>query len=115
MRDLGNTDKREMGRWANNLVESSHLPFRHRERKMSRSRQMEIVQKFASVPANIHSHLTLESHLIDRKTYKTRYSAALTELQNLVAKGVGGRTASHIGGELRLDWQHLRRADRPDE
>ena len=28
MRELGNLDRREMGRWANNRAENSHLPFR---------------------------------------------------------------------------------------
>jgi putative transposase len=28
MKDLGNTDKQEVGRWANNRAENSHLPFR---------------------------------------------------------------------------------------
>jgi transposase-like protein len=32
MKDLGNTDKQEVGRRANNRVENSHLPFRRRER-----------------------------------------------------------------------------------
>ncbi len=28
MRELGNLDRREMGRWLNNRAENSHLPFR---------------------------------------------------------------------------------------
>lgn len=28
MKDLGNADKREVDRWANNRAENSHLPFR---------------------------------------------------------------------------------------
>ena len=32
MHELGNAEKQEMGRWANNRVENSHLPFRRRER-----------------------------------------------------------------------------------
>ena len=31
MKELGNLDKREVGRWANNRVENSHQPFRRRE------------------------------------------------------------------------------------
>jgi putative transposase len=30
--ELGNTEKQEIGRWANNRVENSHLSFRRRER-----------------------------------------------------------------------------------
>jgi putative transposase len=50
MDELGNREKQEIGRWANNRVENSHLPFRRRERAMLRFRQMKGLQKFASVP-----------------------------------------------------------------
>jgi putative transposase len=40
MSELGNAEKQEIGRWANNRVENSHLPFRRRERAMLRFRQM---------------------------------------------------------------------------
>ena len=85
MDELGNSAKQEIGRWANNRVENSHLPFRRRERAMLRFRQMKSLQKFASVHANVHNHFNLERHLVDRETYKTRRSAALAEWQNLMA------------------------------
>jgi putative transposase len=85
MKDLGNADKQEVGRWANNRVENSHLPFRRRERAMLRFRQMKTLQKFASVHAGIHNHFNLERHLIDRQTYKDRRSAALAEWQVLAS------------------------------
>src|ERR1700684_4621840 len=49
MDELGNRHKRKVGRWANNRGENSHLPFRRRERAMSRFRRMKTLQKFASV------------------------------------------------------------------
>lgn len=85
MATLGNNDKQEVGRWANNRVENSHLPFRRRERAMLRFRQMKSLQKFASVHANVHNHFNLDRHLTDRQTYKTARSAALAEWQNLIA------------------------------
>jgi putative transposase len=85
MDELGNSAKQEIGRWANNRVENSHLPFRRRERAMLRLRQMKSLQKFASVHANIHNHFSLERHLVDSETYKTRRSAALAEWQSLMA------------------------------
>ena len=85
MTELGNADKREVGRWANNRVENSHLPFRRRERAMLRFRQMKSLQKFASVHANVHNHFNQERHLVDRKTYKTRRSAALAEWQSVMS------------------------------
>jgi putative transposase len=85
MAEVGNANKQEVGRWANNRVENSHLPFRRRERAMLRFRRMKTLQKFASVHANVHNHFNLERHLVDRETYKTRRSVALAEWQNLMA------------------------------
>ena len=85
MRQLGNLERREMGRWKNNRAENSHLPFRRRERAMLRFRRMKTLQKFASVHANVHNHFNSERHLIDRLTYKMLRSAALTEWRGLMA------------------------------
>ena len=84
MTELGCEEKQEVGSWANNTVENSHLPFRRRERAMSRFRRMKTLQKFASVHASTHNHFSHERHLTDRQTYKTRRSAALAEWQNLM-------------------------------
>ncbi|RVQ64611.1 IS6 family transposase [Croceicoccus ponticola] len=85
MKELGNEDRREMGRWLNNRAENSHLPFRRRERAMQRFRRMKSLQKFASVHASISNHFNQERHLVDRQTFKERRSAALAEWQNLAA------------------------------
>lgn len=85
MRELGNEQRRKMGRHANNRAENSHLPFRRRERAMQRFRQMKSLKKFASVHASLHNHFQLERHLVDRKTYKQRRSAAWAEWQNFIA------------------------------
>ena len=85
MRELGNLERREVGRWLNNRAENSHLPFRRRERAMLRFRQMKSLQKFDSVHANVHNHFNSDRHLIDRQTYKEGRSAALAEWQNLIA------------------------------
>ena len=85
MNELGCADKQEMGRWANNRVENSHLSFRRRERAILRFRRMKTLPKFVSVHANVHNHFNQERHLVDRQTYKDRRSAALTEWQSLMA------------------------------
>ena len=85
MTELGNAGKQEIGRWANNRVENSHLPFRRRERAMARFRRMKTLQKFAAVHANVHNHFNLERHLVDRQTYKQRRSAALVEWQSVMS------------------------------
>jgi putative transposase len=85
MREIGNLDRRKVGRWLNNRAENSHLPFRRRERAMQRFRRMKSLQKFASVHASLHNHFNSERHLVDRETFKERRSAAWAEWQNLVA------------------------------
>ena len=85
LRELGVAAKQTIGRHANNRVENSHLPFRRRERAMLRFRRMKSLQKFASVHANVHNHFNFERHLVDRKTYKERRSAAFAEWQSLAS------------------------------
>ena len=85
MRELGNLDRRDMGRWLNNRAENSHLPFRRRERAMLRFRRMKTLQKFASVHASVSNHFYLERHLVDRQIFKQRRSTALAEWQSLAA------------------------------
>lgn len=83
MKDLGNLESREMGRYLNNRAENSHLPFRRRERAMQRFRQMKSLQKFAAVHASLINHFNSERHLVDRQTFKLRRSAALAEWLSL--------------------------------
>jgi len=85
MQDIGNLDRRDLGRYLNNRAENSHLPFRRRERAMLRFRQMKSLQKFASVHASIANHFYLERHLVDRQTYRDRRSVAMAEWQSLMA------------------------------
>jgi putative transposase len=79
MKELGNADKQEVGRWANNRVENSHLPFRRRERAMNRFRRMKTLQKFSSVHASVHNLFNQERHLVSSEQYRERRSAALAE------------------------------------
>src|SRR5690606_38766471 len=85
LKDLGRGDDREMGRWANNRAENSHLPFRRRERAMLRFRSMRSLQKFASVHASVHNHFPTERHLQNRDHYKQTRAAALAEWRGLFA------------------------------
>ena len=82
-RELGNLDRREMGRWLNNRAENSHLPFRRRERAMLKFRRMKTLQKFASIHASAHNHFNAKRRLVDRQTYKSRRPAALAAWQSL--------------------------------
>ncbi len=79
LKEIGGTERQEVGRHLNNRAENSHQPFRRRERAMLRFRRMKTLQTFASVHGTVHNHFNQERHLVDRETYKERRSAALAE------------------------------------
>jgi putative transposase len=60
MKEIGNAERQETGRWATNRAENSHQPIRRRERAMLRFRRMRTLQKFASVHASVHNHFNQE-------------------------------------------------------
>ncbi|WP_170335878.1 IS6 family transposase, partial [Ruegeria arenilitoris] len=60
LRQLGALEKQQTGRWLNNRVENSHLPFRRSERAMQRFRRMRSLQKFAAVHSSVYNHLNQE-------------------------------------------------------
>src|SRR6056297_3189300 len=83
MKDLGVEGRQETGRWLNNRVENSHLPFRRRERALLRFRRMRSLQKFASVHASVYNHFNQERGLSNRDIFKANRAAALTEWRGL--------------------------------
>jgi putative transposase len=84
LKDIGAADRQEVGRHLNNRAENSHLPFRRRERAMSRFRRMKTLQKFASVHASVHNLFNQERHLISRQDYKQRRTLALAEWRSVM-------------------------------
>ena len=84
LKEIGGTERQEVGRWVNNRAENSHQPFRRRERAMLRFRRMKTLQTFASVHGTVHNHFNQERHLVSRTTYKNRRSAALAEWRQVV-------------------------------
>jgi putative transposase len=83
MKVIGNASRQETGRWLNNRAENSHLPLRRRERAMLRFRQMQCLQKFASVHSSVHNHFNQERHLHSRDNFKLNRTAALSEWRQL--------------------------------
>ena len=83
MKDIGNADKQETGRWMNNRAENSHLPFRRRERAMQRFRSMRSLQKFVAVHSSVHNHFNLERYLYSRQNFKLNRDAAVAEWRQL--------------------------------
>jgi putative transposase len=83
MKEIGNADRQETGRWQNNRAENSHQPFRRRESAMLRFRRMRTLQKFAAVHGSVHNHFNAERHLYSRLNFKLNRAAALTEWRGL--------------------------------
>jgi len=86
MKEIGNADRQFTGRWLNNGAENSHLPFRRRERAMSRFRRMRSLQKFAAVHSSIHNLFNAERSLYSRQNFKRNRAAALSEWRGLCAE-----------------------------
>lgn len=85
LREIGAADRQDLGRWLNNRVENSHLPFRRRERAMQRFRRMRSVQMFAAVHASVFNHFNSERSLPSRANSKKNRAAALDEWRQLCA------------------------------
>ena len=85
MKEIGNADRQETGRWLNNRVENLYQPFRRRERAMLRFRLMRSLQKFVVVHASVHNHFNAERHFYSRSNFKLNRAAALTEWRGLCA------------------------------
>ena len=85
MKEIGNARRQECGRHLNNRAENSHLPFRRRERAMSRFRRMRSLQKFVSIHSSVYNHFNLERHFYSRSNFKKRRDVALREWRDLIA------------------------------
>lgn len=85
MKEIGNANRQETGRWLNNRAENSHLLFRRREKIMTRFRSMRSLQKFAAVQSSVYNHFNLERHFYRREDFKRNRSAALAEWRQLAA------------------------------
>ena len=83
MKIVGNHAAQEIGRWKNNRAENSHLPFRRRERAMSRFKLKRSLQKFSSVHSAIFNHCNFQRHLVSRDEFNPQRSAALSEWRQL--------------------------------
>ena len=86
LREIGAVHRQETGRWMNNRAENSYLPFRRRERAMSRFRWLHSLQKFAAFYASIYNLFNSERSLTSRSNFKRNRAAALAEWRGLCAE-----------------------------
>ncbi|MDA5095237.1 IS6 family transposase [Aliiroseovarius sp. KMU-50] len=85
MREIGNADEQSTGRYLNNRIENSHLPFRRRERAMSRFRRMRSLQKFVAIHSSVFNHFNQDRSLSKREHFKLNRTVALSEWRSLCA------------------------------
>ena len=85
LKEIGNADRQETGRWVNNRAENSHLPFRRRERAMLRFRRLRSLQKFVSVHASVLNLFNSERSLKSSPNFTLNRAAALSEWRQLCA------------------------------
>lgn len=83
LKEVGVADRQQSGRWLNDRVENSHLPFRRRERVVLGFRRMRSLQKFAAVHASACNHFKLEHDLCSRQNFKLNRAATLAEWRSL--------------------------------
>jgi putative transposase len=84
MKVIGNERRQETGRHLNNRSENSHLPFRRRERAMSRFRRMRSLQKFASMHSLVHNHFNHQRNIERGAAFKSLRDATLREWRELL-------------------------------
>lgn len=85
MDEIGNAHRRETGRHLNNRAENSHLPFRRRERAMSRFRRMRSLQKFVSIHSSVYNHFNHQRNIESGARFKSLRDAAFLEWRELIA------------------------------
>ncbi|SDD54816.1 putative transposase [Ruegeria marina] len=83
LREVGAGRRRQTGRWLNNQVENSHLPFRRRKRSMLRFRRMRSLQMFAAVNASVFNHFNSKRRLACRQIFKLNRAVALARWRKL--------------------------------
>ena len=83
LKEVGVSERQEIGRWLNNRAENAHLPFRRRERAMLRFRRMRSLQMVAAVHASVSNHFNHERSLSRRPHFKANRAAALAEWRGL--------------------------------
>ncbi|SHL87656.1 DDE domain-containing protein [Roseovarius litoreus] len=83
MKEIGNADRQMTGRWLNNRAETSHQPFRRRERAMTRFPRLPSLRKFAAIHSSVFDPFNSERGLSSRQIFKRNQAAALAEWRGL--------------------------------
>ena len=85
MKEIGGTDRQEVGRWLNNRAETHTSHSDDESGPGSDFRRMKTLQKFAAMHGTVPNHFNQERHVISGDLYRERRSAALAERRTVVA------------------------------
>ena len=109
MNEIGNSRRQEYGRYLNIRAENSQLPFRRRERAMSRFRRMRSLQKFALIHPSVYNHLNHQKRSLAGRG-SNRY-VTLFFLNGLSLLLPEARSSAKNGDGLELVSQHIAKAE----
>ena len=76
-------DHQEVGHHKNNRVENARLPLRRRSCAMLRFRQMQSLQKFASMHSSAHDHFRIGRRINPGAIFKWKREGALRQWRDL--------------------------------
>ncbi len=85
LKEIGGLKLQDTERYLNNRCESSHLPFRRKERSMQKFKNRVTLQIFTSTHSQIYNHFNHQRHLQKRDIFKQQRSNSLSEWRGLCA------------------------------
>ena len=87
LKDLDCFSLQETTPHLSNLCESSHLPFRRKERSMQKFRKSLTLQLFTSIQSQIYNHFNHQRHFQNRATFKQLRNESLHEWRGFCVAG----------------------------
>lgn len=85
LKEIGCLGLQKTDQYLNNICESSHLPFRCKERSMQKFKKGVTLQFFTSIHSQIYNHFNHQRHLQNRENYKKLRNESLSEWRGLCA------------------------------
>ena len=83
LKEIGCSDLQRTDQYLNNICESSHLPFRRKERSMQKFKNRVALQFFSSIHSQVYNHFNHQRDLQNRGIYKKLRNESLTEWRGL--------------------------------
>ena len=85
LKEIGCSVLQRTDQYLNNMCESSHLPFRRKERSMQKFKKGVTLQFFTSIHSQVYNHFNHQRHLQNRAIYKKLRNESLSDWRGLCA------------------------------